>query len=259
MKTIPQIDTFIFDLDGTFYPFTLSINGINFFRICDETLTEVAYTAFPNIPIQRKELLKLAQIGYIRFSNCYSIFTHAAREWPGFERTSPENIRDALFSPYHAALFEHMKSKLPQAFEHAARARSHFEALNGHVRHAILTHSCRTAFAIPYLREAAIRTHFDAVFGMAEFNFHNKGASVIPLGRILKHLDADPARTAFVEDSLRNLWVAKTALPEITTIYIHHGIPLTPKPPWVDFQMENVAELLSLRQETCPLPARCIK
>lgn len=260
MKTLSQIDTFVFDLDGTFYPFKLSENGISFFQISDETIAEVAYAAFPNIPVCKESLLKIINAGYIKHSNCYSAFTDAAREWPGFENTPPENIRDALFSPYHTALFKRLKKEIPQAFEHAARAGPHFEALDGQIRSAILTHGCRDAFAIPYLQEAGIHPHFEAVFGMAEFNFHNKGKTVIPLGRLLRHLDADPARTAFVEDSLRNLWVAKAAFPEITTIYIHHGIPLTPKPPWVDFQMENVSEILAQKAEhpaQSPYPLSC--
>lgn len=255
MLDLGHIDTVIHDFDGVHYPYRTSAEGLDFFQICDETLADVALKLFPTI--SRESLLDLAKAGYFEHGDCYTAFTLAARGWTGFEGIPPEEIRDALFSPYHNALFARTERDLPQVFDYAARAKPWFEALNGHVRHAILSHGCRETFINPFLAQANITSHFHTVFGMAEIEFHNKGRSPRPLEIVLETLDANPARTAFLEDSLQNLRIAKEHYPALTTVHIHHGTPPDSKPEWVDLEERDVSHLLkriaAFHQDTPPI------
>lgn len=107
------------------------------------------------------------------------------------------------------------------------------------------------------LAKADIASYFDAVFGMAEIGFHKKGKGPRPLEIVLEALNTDPARTAFLEDFLQNLRIAKEHYPALTTVHIHHGTPVGSKPEWVDLEEQDVSHLLkriaAFHQDTSPI------
>lgn len=222
-----HIDTIILDMDGSLYSYeTSNAAGVSVAALCDEAMLHTASSRFPEV--EKEMILALAKASYFKHGDCYTAFTKAAQSWTSHAHLTAEEIRDRLLSPYHATLFAQLDQTLPEVFTQAAQAAPGLAALKECTTHAVLTHSCRDSFALPFLRRAGLASHIrdENVWGMREMEFNNKGHSPKAIEAMIEKLGADPARTAFLEDSLQNLWVAATRFPAMTTAYIHHSRPL---------------------------------
>ncbi len=244
MKDLSKIQWIFYDLDGTLYSRYLRVGKRSIAEFCDHVMTEVAERVFPDTP--REVIAELAKNSYRQYGDCHSAFLCAAKGWPDLQGVHLSKLRDTLFSLYHSILYHWMTRDAPEIFADAARAVPYLERMNGRVQHGVLTHSSREDFAEPFLRESGLDSHIQTVFGMAEIGFRNKGQTFRPMADILAHFNADPARTAFLEDTPHNLWVAKQRYPQLTTIYVTHGVFPERCPAGVDLMVSTVPEALDL-------------
>lgn len=244
---LSHIEWFVWDVDGTMTKYVPRFNSL-----CDATKTRIVRRVFSDAPDD--VLDELTKVNYWEHGDCHTAFIRAARGHGYFSRFSEEALRDLVFSPYHTDLFEACQAEIPDLFDLPRQTVSLFEALEGHVEHGVATHSCRDKWAIPLFKKTGLLRFFkpDAIFGMAEADFANKGENARMLEMVLEALGADPKRTAFVEDSTKNLLVAKERFPDITTVQVHHGNAPTQKPEWVDLSTYNPAHLLRMRIAALP-------
>ena len=84
-----------------------------------------------------------------------------------------------------------------------------------------------------------IASCFKAAICSDEYGYREKNRDSEPYLMALDALNAGPAQTDFIDDTVANLQVAKAL--GMRTFYIHHGKPLTLLPPGVDAQIAHPA------------------
>ena len=136
------------------------------------------------------------------------------------------------------------------------------------LRHCILTHSTMdwTVRSLAFLDKQKgvkkLKRIFSekagTIFTAEQYRFADrlgnvtqffKGASFMPFWLVCARMNVDPRECSMVEDSLRNLAIAKQL--GMQTIYIHHGKPLPANelPAYVDHQIASLRELETIPQE----------
>src|SRR5690606_11174262 len=100
-----------------------------------------------------------------------------------------------------------------------------FEDTRDYIRHGVLTQSCVTGWASPFLTMLGRLDYFDPAcrLGFVECDFETKAHSTKPLQKAISLMNASPEQVVFIEDTLANIERAKELDPRILTVHIHHG------------------------------------
>ncbi len=154
----------------------------------------------------------------------------------------------ALFhATYHQFTYKKISEEHPHLLEPCSKTLAAFRSLQGIVRHGLLTQGCFKNWTGPALTHQKTLEFFDpnCLLDHMGLGRRTKAKSPEPIRIGMQRLGVKAHQTIFLEDSLRNLQIAKEAEPEILTVYIHQRAARLPKlPDYVDFQVRDVYTLL---------------
>lgn len=237
-------DAVIWDIDGVKYD-EKAIS--NLYPLCDQSCAEAAVHLLPELSYDDAHIL--AKRSYDVYGDCLSAFV----DW-ATENGRPAHVfQQALFELYHTTLLRYLWSEHKDVFAPRAETIAEF-AKRPHIRHGSATHSFIDGYAAPLLDQLGISRFFNrsALIGMDMVGFARKSQDVASLELSMSRLGTSPETAIFVEDNLKNLDCAKRLLPDLVTVFMHHGRPLASKPSYVDYQFANNRELMQAINSSAP-------
>ena len=237
-------DAVIWDYDGVKYDDKAISNHTD---LCEQACADAGHALLPELSYA--EALELGRKSYDRYGDCLG----AHLDWATQNGRNPQEFRQQLFELYHRNLLNHIRSGHSHMFDPVPDTIIEFSR-RPHIRHGIATHSFVDGFVRPLLNQSRLLGFFNeaAMIGMDMVGFARKSQDVASLNLALSRLNASPETAIFVEDNLKNLACAKRLLPELVTVFMHHGRPLEPKPLFVDFQFTNNRELMQAINSSTP-------
>lgn len=237
-------DAVIWDIDGVKYD-EKAIPNLD--PLCDQSCAEAAVHLLPELSFDDAHVL--AQRSYNEYGDCLSAFV----DWATQNERPAHVFQQELFELYHTTLLRYLWAEHKDVFAPSAKTIAAF-AKTPHIRHGSATHSFIDGYAAPLLEQLGISRFFNhsALIGMDMVGFARKSQDVASLNLALSRLNAAAETAIFVEDNLKNLACAKRLLPELVTVFMHHGRPLEPKPLFVDFQFANNRELMQALHSSSP-------
>lgn len=249
MKKLREIEFGCWDVDGVTYDFD-AYEG--FHDICNDACAAVGHLVLPELDLEESRDLGIRS--YKEHGNCVGAFV----EWAAQNGRDPIALRDRVFENYHRELLTRVFEAHPHfcapdpetvaVFSRCADFMSHGTATHASVEHWAKP-VARTLRLIPYFNEAAM-------IGLKEANFDLKSDVDTAVRMSIKAASADPHRTLFAEDSLKNLARQKELIAGLTTLFIHHGRPLEGRlPAYVDFQFATPRDAM-LALETARITER---
>ncbi len=231
-------DVFVHDFDGVHYDYA---DHPDIYDFLGDVKAHVLKNLIPEIPLTFAEMKDIGKASYRETGDGLRYFLPLAADH-GYDEAE---FRAQVHIDYHRVGCEWALEQCPYLFEPCESTNAGFDALQGKVRHAILTQSCVDNWARPILQHMNRLQFFeqDKLIGFAECGFVTKADSTAPLEMAIKLMNADPRRVAFIEDSLLNLKKAKELSPDILTVYCHHKKPLADVPSYVDMMVPKVHHL----------------
>jgi phosphoglycolate phosphatase-like HAD superfamily hydrolase len=183
---------------------------------------------------------------YNSFQDCYGAFVPVMIHY-GLDL---EETRLRLFKKHYANLYELLVKHSPDIFSDSTDLVDAFRAINGRVKHGVLSQCCMETFGNPVLVKLGVLPFFEskAILGLDQVDFVKKAESSKPLRVALELMDADPEHTYFVEDTLSNLERA-SEIKGLRCIYINHGKTLDTLPPFVSKQFSGATDFLRSLKE----------
>lgn len=218
MKQILTKDrtVFIHDFDGVHYPG----NVVQDMR---------AFLAKPKAEAAAKLLPDLAyddafQMGIASFLETHDGQLYYAHHAEKLGMDVPKFRRD-FHTLFHVLAQKYMEDEYAHLFAMDVELNQLFEGTRNHVRHGILTQSCVTGWASPFLTMLGRLDYFDEAcrLGFVECDFETKAKSTRPLQQAITAMNAAPEQVVFIEDTLANIERAKALDPRILTVHVHHG------------------------------------
>lgn len=218
MKQILTTDrtVFIHDFDGVHYPG----NVVQDMR---------AFLAKPKAEAAAKLLPDLAyddafQMGIASFLETHDGQLYYAHHAEKLGMDVPQFRRD-FHTLFHILAQKYMEQEYSHLFADDSELNQLFADTRGYVRHGILTQSCVTGWATPFLTMLGRLDYFDmdCRLGFVECNFETKAKSTRPLEKAISSMKVAPEHVVFIEDTLANIERAKDLDPRILTVHIHHG------------------------------------
>lgn len=250
---LAMIDTMIWDFDGVFYD-EGAVSKDDLYVLCQQVIADIACSLIPNLDPQ--EAFDLAKESYEKHTSSFTAFLPKAQE-AGLDT---DHIRKIIFERSSRELLAITRQHYLTMLEHNPATNAAFHGLRGHVRHMILSHSCATNWIRPVLREnlkydAHIADH--DVFGMSDYDFNNKGDSHEPINFALTHAKAHPSRTAFTEDTPKNLVTAKKAHPGLITVLTGRKHVTPEQLAYIDIIAPDISVLMQeiKKAKMAPLPS----
>lgn len=208
----------IWDLDGTLYRFS------NAFQMaCHHAAAQAAIDA--GLDHSFEDALALAKHSKEVFN--YSLYIFEKRYGIPYKQ---------LHDPYHQSLDEKIiavNAETQKAFAESRRP------------NALITHANR-GWALRVLDHLGLRPFFDdrCVFGREAFDFESKAESLKAIQKAAQAIGLKPEDCALMEDDLKNLEMNHRSGAHM--VYVHHGHPLDPCPPYVDSQIQSAQDAFSL-------------
>ena len=254
-----NIDVIAWDYDGVWYDYhAVPDNG--FYELCDEANAEAACATFAELghDLSRAAAVDLAIESFKKHHDVVTAFLLYGDKH-GLSRTA---IQEGIFYRYNDILFHLTMDRHPELLAPCHETTRKMGLLDGHVTHAVLTHSCATRWAAPAIRKQGNARFFkpDHIVGFDQFGFQSKSLSADGIAMILDRVQSSPERTVFVEDSATNLKIAREAYPELRTVLVSRK-PVE-KPDFVDTVIDRPLALLNAIAHhrgitaTPPLPIR---
>ena len=238
------IKHFCHDFDGVFYSYSQIPDIQNEFAAAKASVM----CNLLNNAITFKDAVAMSHEGIKKYNDPVKLQTEFASEL-GYD---PDSFKEQLFKEYHKAIYRRFSTIAPHLFETDVNLRSAFAKCQDFLKHGVATHSCREGFCIPFLDAKGIRQFIEehSIFGLKQSNFIPKSHTPLLVELCFQSMgQIDDSERAFTEDSTINLKIMKDSYPLVTTIYIHQGQPLDKLPNYIDFQFQDLPELLSARLE----------
>lgn len=162
-----------------------------------------------------------------------------------------QHMRQALHDGSYALAFTSLLCEKPALIIDQAEIRCAMDRLAQHdVQHVLLTHASLDNWVFPILERQGYAQHFNrsASKGFEDIGFVPKSASVRPLASSMLSLGVGPQQTVFIEDTLRNLEIAKNAYPDLCTVWVN--AEKRPQPAFVDYKVSSFAEFADFAAES---------
>lgn len=213
---LSHINHLCWDYDGVKYKYE-EFKTTEIFQICNHSAALTATSLVQDLKYEAA--YNLAVQSYRNHSDCISAFI------PHFEKAglSAMEARELMHDQYHQQLFEIICEDHPHVIAACPIANALYASVPDHITHSILSHGSKEHFIIPFLESNGRIVHFnqDYIFDLKAINYQNKHLGPGAINLVMNKVGAQPHETAFIEDSVKNLQVAKLYFPEITTILIN--------------------------------------
>lgn len=187
-----------------------------FFNLCDISNPRAACKIIPDL--EYEEALYLSNKAFKEHRDTLIGFLPLAKK----HNIPEEKLKSGIFTEFFKILYEETIKQIPELFAPNKESISKFEQLSQHVEHCIISHSCAQNWVKPALQLMGKYPFFreDCVLGFNDFNYENKSISPTAILLGMYRLASTPNNTAFVEDTLANLQMAKASCPDITTVWV---------------------------------------
>lgn len=227
----------IWDIGNVLYPY--SRVSREYFALCHNVHVNVALEVFPMLSTEEAQYL--VEQCYNTYHDSYGAFIPVIMHY-GMDL---EETRLRLFKKHYAMLYKLLMKHCADIFDDATDLVDAFRGISGRVKNGVLSQCCMETFGIPVLDKLGVLPFFEpkAVLGLDQVGFVKKAESTKPLRVALELLDADPAHTYFVEDTLSNLERA-SEIKGLRCIFINHGKRLDRLPPFVSSQFTEPTDFL---------------
>ena len=240
-------DTVIHDFDGAQYEILkLGENG----RFFATVKAEITGTFFPDIPFE--ERLEIGDRSYRLTGDPLRMFVSMAAE----RGHDPSEFQRRLHHEFHRTAFQRVNDKGLGIFKPCGPTNKAFELAHGRVRHGLLTQGSVETWARPAMEKMERAKFFDpdCFIGAEDFGFVSKAQDTAPIEAMMKRMNAEPARTIFLDDSTKCLQQAKLYDDRIYTVLVSHRKMEGGKLPYVDLVVPSVGTLLRLIDTLHPSP-----
>lgn len=231
------IRQFGYDFDGVFYPHAAVPNlFVEFAQAKGLAAHQLTNGVIP--------VARASAIGHAGYKKNGDSVT-ALSEWAKRNGYDHDKFRTQLFRRIHEIIIKRFFEIAPDVFTHQRELVDIFQR-TAHIPRGIATHGCATTYANPLLDALGVLPFINskAMFGLDQAGFKTKTKHADLMLMCLNALGSDLNEQAFVEDTGKNLEVLKEQAPHVTTVFIHHGVPLEGKlPSHIDFQFHDLIEL----------------
>ncbi len=224
-KKLKHVSASVWDMDGCVYPYDKG-----FPQTCNETAVHALFHIIDKpLPDNMDEWAAKAKASFMKTGSPVKDFS-----------VDHDIDFDQIDGVYHQLLNVEMLVPEPDFAFHMASAID-----GGHKTHlATHSHEFFTTRALEVLGLSSVFQMQANVFTLNQHGFeHRKAASPKMILDAVKRLEADPARTIFVEDTIENFVPVKDTAPEITTVLVaRNGMPVT-KPTEIDLIVPSATHL----------------
>lgn len=217
---LENINTIIWDLDNTLYPYTEEqIEGWH--AACVHAAIDMG------VPVAFEEGMQIARDAFLMHNFSSAFFK---QRYELCDRT------------FHKKMNSYARAEILPICELTPRL---FKSLP-HVRHVLLTHASRE-WGERALTHLGLRCYFEEghILGLEDYDFQHKHDNNTGLQKALDIVGGRAQETIFAEDTLKNLEQGKEE--GVYTAYIHHGMFCSEndnKPDFVDLTYDKAHELL---------------
>ncbi len=222
---------FIHDFDNVHWPYNALPNVYDFYA---EMKVKVVKPLLPGL--SDDEIRTIGTRSYHETGDGLLLFSDYARQL-GMDY---QETRAFLHSEFHRVAYGYLKECAPSIFQPCEKTNAALEQTMPYIHHGILSQAEKEYWIDPMATSQNKRQYFKTVMDFADMDFISKLMGPQALARIMKHMNARPEQTAFIEDSLHNLEQAKKLDHRILTVYVCHDIPLSLLPAYVDMQVSSV-------------------
>lgn len=236
MKDIKAI---IWDFDGVFYGID-DLPDEEFYRLCDRSCAEAMQNILPDLSFDAAE--EMAKKSYAEHGNSIDGFVPLAKE----SGIDVDEFKLLFHQNYHKKLFENVIDEYPNLISGSEKVSSKFSRVSRDIKNVILSHADVDSWVNPVLRLRGDEDCFDQdlIWGLDQFDFEAKGKSPRAITMMLEELAMEPSEVLFVEDSLTNLKVAKSAFPDLNTAFVRNAAK-----PIAEEEIMQVADVAADSQE----------
>lgn len=210
------IQAIIWDLDGTLYRF-----DEDFLVACNHAAAKAAIHL--GVPLKLDEAVEFAWQSHAQTGQS---ILHFLRDY----EIKVEQMHDV----YHELIDEKL-------IKTAVQTKSLFQSLK--LPQIIITHASKD-WAARVLAHLGLKEYFPDthILGKEDYQFQSKCSSPLSFDMGLEILGVKPEAVVVVEDTVKNLKIA--ADKNMHTALLHYGRPPKPMPSYVDYNYNNVNELL---------------
>ncbi len=233
-KKLQKLEAILWDFDGVFYKATSDL-----FPLFDKANSIAASNAIPSLSFE--EAHKITYPAFRKYKDNVRGFLHLAEN----DNLDKDQLRSNIFTKMYEYLFEKTINDFPALFSPNKEVIKNLDTLSNKVKHCIISQSCAEHWVIPALKKLKVYDFLNKehIFGLNHFKWEGKSENPTAILLGMKTLGSTPDTTAFVEDSLENLQMAKDSCKNITTVWISEE---TEKPDCVDIVIKSQAEFLDL-------------
>lgn len=232
---LSEIDTIAYDFDGVFYPH-LTIPDIK--RTCANIWAD-AFNEISDNTLPLQEIRKTAQEGYEQYGDSLLVL----EQWAAQKGMEIPDFKQKLFNAYFRRFSAKMWEISPHEFSPKTEMLSAFNGCE-HIKKGIASHASKEHWITPVLKSMRLSRYINqnAIFGLDDGGFKPKSLYPTLIEKCFQSL-GDGERRSFIEDSPKNLEVAKGHDPSIVTVFLHHGKGFRHLPTCVDYQFRNLPEM----------------
>jgi len=224
---LAQIQAIIWDLDGVHYDFAVATQaGASFYDMCVEAISLTAVKTLGKNSLSYDNAESLAKESLQKYNDQVTAFIPLVDEL----QFDPREFQTKMLHGFCDVLYDLVQKNCPELFKPDPDTTAHFTKTMGHIKHGILSHACSQRWAIPALQlmHRLDFFHPDHILGFEDFHFNSKGLTAKAITQALELINTSANKAIFVEDTPRNLTIAKQEHPELITILICKQPPEEP-------------------------------
>lgn len=244
---LSHIRAVIWDFDGVWYDYD-AIPNSGFYDLCDYAAASAGCKLVPWL--NHQDSLDAARESYKKYHDGISAHIPYLMQ-TGLSESAAKKI---MFREYHSTLFNDFKATCPELLDVCHDTVAALRKLPTHIHQGILTHASAGHWVIPFLKASQNGQFFplENIVDYEDFDFKPKGFGPEGISLAFNKMGVHPSHTIFVEDSVKNLQVAKQAYPSLTTVLksnapdsLQDGVDFVIRNPLDLYQKLSVANELS--------------
>jgi len=238
MKNLSKVKGIFWDFDGVFYEYD-TVPNYGFYELCDKANAMAAYKII--VGLDYDTALNLAAESYKKYNDPITGFVPLAKEYG----VSEKFLKDNIFYIYHSTLFDLTVQEHPHLLKVPESTLEKFEKLGDKVTNVILSHSAVDDWLKPAITNMKLDKFFkeENIIGLENFEFKSKSESPAGITMAVEKLGMHTSEIVFIEDTLKNIQVAKQAYPDLITVFKTNK---TEKPEGVDILVKSQNEFLDM-------------
>ncbi len=237
-------DIIIFDFDGVLNLYG-GLSNDEILALYARNKIKAVREVYPNWEISDEYIVELGRKSYNETGDGKLLYADEALRLGLIKDHQTDEYREKMLRSFHRHMLEDVRLSASDIFNRDDELISVFRTLKQRgFRFGILTQSCKENWVIPILEAKGLLEFFNKtdIFDFHDSQYALKAKSAKPLTQAIDTMGILPEHTIFVEDSEKNLEVARSLNPNIFNGYISDTQKVAPH---IDCWYKKIEFLLS--------------